>query len=138
MAINLWLDTNILLDLYDDTRLAFQPTSIYIRNSIESKATLYVNSDTISTMFYILRSRKKVTFHEALTAVEQTIQMCTLVEINTTDSLLAVALCKDDALPFCDYEDTLQYVCAQKVEATMIVTNDKGFISPDIPIQKTC
>jgi predicted nucleic acid-binding protein len=138
MATNLWLDTNILLDLYDDTRSAFQPTSIYVRNSVESKATLYVNSDTISTMFYILRSRKKVTFHEALTAVEQAIQMCTLVEINTTDSLLAVALCKDDTLPFCDYEDTLQYVCAQKVEATMIVTNDKGFISPDIPIQKTC
>jgi predicted nucleic acid-binding protein len=35
---------------------------------------------------------------------------------------------------FKDFEDTMQYVLAKKVNADIIVTNDKGFYSPDIQI----
>ena len=35
---------------------------------------------------------------------------------------------------FKDLEDTLQYILAKQIKADCIVTNDKGFYSPDIEI----
>jgi len=36
-----------------------------------------------------------------------------------------------------DYEDFMQYVCAKKVQADLIVTNDKKFFSLDIELLST-
>ena len=51
------------------------------------------------------------------------------------DVKMALALCEDETTAFRDYEDTMQYVCAKKMDAKMILTNDKGFVSPDIEVQ---
>jgi predicted nucleic acid-binding protein len=61
----------------------------------------------------------------------------TLVVIEMKDAADAVGLCEDSNAVHRDYEDALQYICAKKINAEMIVTNDKGFISPDIDLLAT-
>ena len=61
-----------------------------------------------------------------------------VIAIDSNDEfLMHLTLCEDASTSFKDYEDALQYVCAKKVGADFIVTNDKGFISPDIQVKNT-
>ena len=132
MATNVLLDTNIVLDLFDKDRLSSEKSLETVKKLIMNNATLYVNSDTLTTAFYILRNQKKVSFKEALYAVRETVNICELISIELEDVDVALKLCEDDTLDFNDYEDAVQYVCATKIEADLIMTNDKGFVSLDI------
>lgn len=64
-------------------------------------------------------------------------EIFTLVSIESEDVKKALSLCSDNSLANRDYEDTMQYVCAKKVNANAIVTNDKKFVSKDIKIITT-
>ena len=135
MATNVLLDTNIVLDLFDKDRLSSEKSLETVKKLIMNNATLYVNSDTLTTAFYILRNQKKVSFKEALHAVRETVNICELISIELEDVEVVLELCENDTCT--DYEDAVQYVCAKKVEADLIVTNDKGFISIDIELLHT-
>jgi predicted nucleic acid-binding protein len=130
MATNVLLDTNIVLDLFDKDRLSSEKSLGIVKKFIMDNATLYVNSDTLTTAFYILKNQKKVSFKEALHAVRETVNICELISIELEDVEAALDLCENDKCT--DYEDAMQYVCAVKVEADFIMTNDKRFVSLDI------
>ena len=130
MATNVLLDTNIVLDLFDKDRLSSEKSLGTVKKFIMDNVTLHVNSDTLTTAFYILRNQKKVSFKEALHAVRETVNICELISIELEDVEAALDLCENDKCT--DYEDAMQYVCAVKVEADFIMTNDKGFVSLDI------
>jgi predicted nucleic acid-binding protein len=130
MATNVLLDTNIVLDLFDKDRLSSEKSLEIVKKFIMDNATLYVNSDTLTTAFYILKNQKKVSFKEALHAVRETVNICELISIELEDVEAALDLCENDKCT--DYEDAMQYVCAVKVEADFIMTNDKRFVSLDI------
>jgi predicted nucleic acid-binding protein len=127
MATNVLLDTNIVLDLFDKERLSHEKSLEAVKKFIMDNATLYVNSDTLTTAFYILRNRKKVSFKEALYAIREAINIFELISIELEDVEAALDLCENNKCD--DYEDAMQYVCALKVEADLIVTNDNGFVS---------
>ncbi len=133
----IFLDTNIILDIFDAKRPAHTGTLRFLEESLQGGDHLYVNSDTLTTVFYVLRSRKKISPKEALEALEKTLQFCELVPIDREDSLQAIALCKEEANRFGDYEDALQYICALKIGATLLLSNDRGFVSPDIETRRT-
>ena len=135
MAINVLLDTNIVLDLFDKDRASSDNSLKKVKELLKSNATLYVNSDTLTTAFYILRNQKKVSFEESLYAIQETINICELISIELEDVNVALELCTNKKCT--DYEDALQYVCAKKVEADFIVTNDKKFVSLDIELLST-
>ena len=59
----------------------------------------------------------------------------TLVTTTMDDVQMALAWCEDKETSFSDYEDTMQYICARKVDSKMILTNDKGVLSPDIEVR---
>ena len=126
------LDTNIIMDLFDQDRR----TSVYSTKAIEylldNNAVLYVNSDTLTTAFYLLRHQKKATFKESLNAIRETSILCDLISIEHDNVMEALTLCEDDKTAYKDYEDALQYVCAKKIDASLILTNDKGFVSENI------
>jgi predicted nucleic acid-binding protein len=69
--------------------------------------------------------------------MKKVILLFSVVPVEQADTLEAIALCRYDENDFRDYEDALQYVCAKKIEAEMILTNDKGFVSLDIEIRGT-
>lgn len=137
MAINVLLDTNIIMDMFDGNRKTHQNSLDLVKMLLTDGAILYVNSDTLTTAFYLLRSQRKATLKEALLAIRETTNICELIPIESEDVEDTLLLCEDENSPFKDYEDALQYVCAKKVEADLIVTNDKGFVSLDIEVRGT-
>jgi len=137
MATNVLLDTNIIMDIFDEDRVTHTSSLKIVRELLGDGATLYVNSDTLTTSFYLLRSLKKATLKESLYALRETTKICELIPIEIKEVDKALSLCEDVESPYKDYEDALQYICAKKVGADLIVTNDKGFVSLDIELQKT-
>ena len=137
MDTNIYLDTNIILDLVDRERQHSVGSIKIVRELFAKGAEFYINSDTLSTSYFILRSRKKVTQQEALEALDYCVTLCNIVSVEKKETVEAIALCSDSTSLYHDYEDALQYLCAKKVGATMILTNDKGFISADIPLKGT-
>jgi len=137
MATNVLLDTNIIMDIFDEDRVTHESSLKLVRELLGNGATLYVNSDTLTTSFYLFRSLKKATLEESLYAIRETTKICELITIEIKEVDKALSLCEAMESPYKDYEDALQYVCAKKVGADLIVTNDKGFISDDIEICRT-
>ncbi len=137
MATNALLDTNIIMDMFDADRLSHQKSLDLIKNLLTNGATLYVNSDTLTTAFYLLKNQKKATLQEALCAIRECSNICELIPIEKEDVEDTLLLCEDEKSAFKEYEDTLQYVCAKKVKADLMVTNDKGFVSLDIEVMGT-
>ena len=137
MENNIYLDTNIFIDLLDSTRPFSKGSLILLRNFISNGKTLYVNSDTVTNAFYILSKTKNYTPIELLQLMKKTVSLFTVVAIENDEVFTAFTLCEDKTTTFADYEDALQYVCALKVDAKYIVTNDKGFVSLDIEVKNT-
>jgi len=135
MGYKLYLDTNIILDLADMERTTSETTNRTIDRLIaEGSIEFSINSDTLSTSYFILVSRKKITQENALAILEKVERMCDIVPINASDVREALTLCKDSSTPFHDYEDAIQFVCARKIGADLIVTQDRGFVSDGIEI----
>jgi len=137
MANSVLIDTNIIMDMFDEDRKLHHESLGLVRELLSSGATLYVNSDTLTTSFYLLRSQKKATFQDSLYAIRETMNICELISIEPKEVDNALTLCEEEASPYKDYEDALQYVCAKKVGADLIVTNDKGFVSVDIALRNS-
>ena len=135
MGIKVLVDTNIVLDLFDNDRASSEESLTKVKALLKHGDTLYVNSDTLTTAFYILRNQKKVSFEESLYAIQETINICELISIEIEDVNEALELCTNKKCT--DYEDAVQYICAKKIEADLIVTNDKKFVSLDIEICRT-
>ena len=137
MDTKIYLDTNIILDLFDNERNSSKASIELIDTLFDKGAEFYINSDTLTNMFFILKSRKKVLQEVAIQALERAKTLCEIVPIEESDVQKAIDLCKDTETSYKDYEDAVQYVCAKKIEADMIVTNDKKFVSLDIELEKT-
>jgi len=134
MPTNVYIDTNIVIGICDIKRPAHTSSLTMIRKYADS-AELYINSDTLATVFYILRNQAKFSFEEALEKMYFIREVFTLVSIDDDIFFKALELCSHNECT--DYEDAMQYVCAKKIEADLIVTNDKGFVSLDIDIKDT-
>ncbi len=137
MDTKVYLDTNIILDLFDTKRHFSKSSIVLIDELLQEGSDFYINSDTLTNTFFILKSRKKVSQEVALDALEKITAFCEVVPVEKSDAQKAINLCKDSKMPYMDYEDALQYVCAEKIGADLIVTNDKGFVSLDIETKCT-
>jgi len=129
MLTKVYIDTNIVIDICDIKRPAHTSSLTMIRKYADS-GELYINSDTLATVFYILRNQAKFSFEEALEKMYFIREVFTLVSIDDDIFFKALELCSHNECT--DYEDAVQYVCAKKIEADLIVTNDKKFVSLDI------
>ena len=131
---NIYVDTNIIIDICDDTR-EFHKKSLSLITKLQKEGNeIFINSDTYANLFYIMRSRSKYDLSTTLAKMRLITTIFTLVLIEQSDIEKALQLCEDKELENRDYEDAMQYICAKKCEAIMIVTNDKGFISGDIEV----
>ena len=133
---NVYVDTNIIIDICDKNRPTHKESLEYVTSLLEDSFELYINSDTLSNLFYILRTQSKETLSVVLGKMREISTIFTLVETTSKEIEEALLLCENNTQ--CkDYEDTLQYVCAKKISAKMIVTNDKKFVFLDIELMRT-
>ncbi|CAA6822896.1 MAG: PIN domain protein [uncultured Sulfurovum sp.] len=138
MQTNVYVDTNIIIDICDSQRIMHDQSFELITHYMEQdNSELFINSDTLANLFYILANRSTLNTDEVLDKMHFINEIFTLVSIETKDVEMALALCADSNSKHDDYEDSMQYVCAKKIEATLILTNDKKFVSVDISIKKT-
>jgi len=138
MQNNIYVDTNIVVDMCDNKRILHENSFEMITNYFEQdNCELFINSDTLANLFYILSNRSTLDTEEVLEKMQFVNEIFTLVPIESEDVFMALGLCADTSSSHKDYEDAMQYVCAKKVEAGLIVTNDKGFVSLDIEVFKT-
>jgi predicted nucleic acid-binding protein len=120
--VKLFLDTNILLDMFLE-RDNGESKNIFTISSIN----LYINDITILNVYYILS--KYSNKENALEAVKILRKRCHLVLVNET--IIDLAIESD----FSDFEDAVQFFCAKSIIADYILTqNKKDFLKSDIPV----
>ncbi len=137
MQNNIYVDTNIVIDMCDNERKFHENSFALISNYLEKECELFINSDTLANLFYVLSNRSQLNEHEVIEKMRFVNDIFTLVAIEANDVEMALNLCADDKNKYKDYEDFMQYVCAKKVQADLIVTNDKKFVSLDIELVST-
>ena len=134
MFERVFLDANVLIDLYDETRPyhshSLQAVSDLLkRESVE----LFTSCDIITTIYYIDSKRDKKT---ALEHIREINGWCNIVEFGNKEVEESCRLMTENGA-FDDLEDTLQYVMAHKIGADLILSNDSEFVSDDIPVMRT-
>lgn len=137
MQNNIYIDTNIVVDVCDATRSSHKNSSLFLRSALDGNKQLYINSDSLSNLFYILSNRTSLDKTMVLEKMRYVTTIFSLTVIELGDVSAAVSLCEDPNMGHKDYEDALQYVCAKKINAEIIVTNDKKFVSQSIPLHRT-
>lgn len=124
MDKRIYIDTNIIIDLFDETR-PFHDKSVVIIKDIFSNpnSDAFINTDTITNLFYILRSRLKLSLADSLEKITSIKDSFIVVSIYPKDINFAINICEKGA--FKDYGDAMQYTCALSSECTLLITNTK-------------
>lgn len=124
-----FLDANVILDIYDENRPFHQESSQAISILLEQKdVELFTSCDIVTTLYYVLSKRGK---REALDSILDVNELCNVIEFANQEIEESCQLMKSNQ-NFTDLEDTIQYVMAKKVHCDLILSNDKGFVSEGI------
>lgn len=119
------VDANVILDVLCD-RKEFVADSLRVFQCCEVQhITGYISALSIPNIVYIMR---KELDPERIREILHTLTMVfSVVELRENDLLKAAEL------PFDDYEDAIQSVCAARVRADYIVTrNEKDFVNSPV------
>ena len=125
--MSIFVDTNVLLDVmlcrnvfYPDSRAVFD---IVEQNDINA----FVSAVSMTNIFYILRKFKK-NITDVYSLMDDLFTLFTITPV--TENTIAKAM----ALRWKDFEDAVQFMSAQEVNAKYIITRNKtDFESLDIP-----
>ena len=134
MYRNIFLDANVLADIYDESRpfcKSSREAVMYLLS--QEKSELFTSCDIITTVYYIYSKKDR---NKALDHVIEINEWCKIVEFGNIEVSKSCKLMKENE-KFTDLEDTIQYVMAKKVDADLILSNDKAFVSDGIEIMNT-
>jgi len=134
MHKKVYFDTNVIVDLFDVSR-PFHSESLNVFKTIfeNEEIDVFINTDTLTNLFYILRSHIKFSFDDAIEKLEFVKNSFTIVSSESIEVQQTIDLCKKHI--FKDYEDGMQYICALKSECTLIITNNaKDFKNSQIEV----
>jgi predicted nucleic acid-binding protein len=126
-----FLDANIIADIYDQSRPFHTQSKQTLKILLhEKRDKLYTSCDIITTLYYIFFKKDKA---KALDVIVQINGLCSIVEFGNAEVEKSCLLMQQNKT-YKDLEDTIQYVMAQKVGCDLILSNDKGFVSEEIPL----
>ena len=123
MHKRVYFDTNVIVDLFDEKR-PFHSYSVDIFRSIfeNEEIDVFINTDTLTNLFYILRAHVKLGFDDAIEKLEFIKNSFTIVSSELNEIEYTIEICKEHI--FKDYEDGMQYICALKADCTLMITNN--------------
>ena len=127
MKEKLFLDTNIVIDLLGERDSFYESAAKIATLADKGKIQIFVSALTYSTTYYLLaRFEDKEIVKEKIRKFKVIAETADL-----TDNIIDKGL----ASKFSDFEDSLQYYSAVRMECNIIVTrNGKDFKKSDIPI----
>ena len=127
--MKVFLDANVLLDLFDDARpLSLYSTKVYTFLLSSSDVELFTSCDLITTIYYLNSKIDKQSALSNIIAINITLKV---VEFSNKEIDETCSLMTQDS-DYKDLEDTIQYVLAKKYECDYIISNDEKFVSKDI------
>ena len=119
--MNVFLDTNIVIDFYDKRWEFYYPAAIIFDLAHKNKITIFVSAITFVNAFFLLR---KSYSHEEL--YKSMRELSTLCEITRVDSAI-IRKCLEEERK--DFEDGVQYESALIKDVDVVVTrNVKDFL----------
>ena len=130
MCKKVFVDANIILDIFDGQRPS-HPTSLKVYHyMLESKWMLFSSCDIITTVYYVDSKKNK---RQTIEKIEDINKILKIIDFSNKEIAQTCKLMKEDE-SYKDLEDTLQYVLAQKENCDMIISNDKRFVSKEIEL----
>jgi predicted nucleic acid-binding protein len=121
-----FVDTNIFLDIIQDRVHAPEGVE-FVNTCISNKYKIYVSWHTLSNIFYVME--KQYNKELAKTSVTDILYFATVATVGHEDAKNALDL------NLSDFEDALQIVSAEAVDADFIITrNKKDFIRSPIKV----
>jgi predicted nucleic acid-binding protein len=134
MYRRIFLDANVLIDLYDDRRPFMQESRQVVAHLLEQEEVeLFTSCDIMTTLYYLYARQDR---QRALDWIEEINGYCTIIEFANAEVAQSCRLMRDNPA-FDDLEDTIQYVMARKIEADVILSNDANFASEGIEVITT-
>ncbi len=128
MNKKVYLDTNILLDFLDETRVNNNSSKELLYQLTLHNYQIFISEDMITTVFYIDKQNTRVlNFLKSIVCRRWNISAFGTKTINK-----AIDLSLEHNL---DLEDTLQCFCAKDNGCEVLLTNDKKFYNCGIKIE---
>ena len=117
---NVFLDTNIIIDFLDKTRQNHLLAVELIEALIIEDYEIFISEDMLSTIYYLIRDKKKV-----LMFLKDILIEWSIVPFNKDVVLKAIEISLETKK---DFEDMLQCLTAKKYNCVLI-TNDRKFVN---------
>src|SRR5690554_3416015 len=127
MKDRLFLDTNVVLDLLGERESFYDSAAKIATLADKGEIELIVSALTYPTVYYLLSK------FENKERVKEKIRKFKVVAETSdlTDKIIEKGLSSN----FSDFEDSLQYYCAIKMDCKILITrNVKDFREPGIPV----
>jgi predicted nucleic acid-binding protein len=118
--MNILLDTNIIIDNFAVREPHNMNANKIFTLIIEERITGYINTSSITDVYYILR--KSFNDQESRAMITTLLNLLQAIEVTKNDCFTALVS------PIPDFEDALVTVCADKVDIDFIVTRDEDFL----------
>lgn len=131
MTQRLFVDANIINDIYDDSRRFHQESHQCIEYCLQNNIRLVTSCDLVTTVYYI--TSKTQGKNNALAALGKVSNIFEIVPFGNKLLERAIRLMNKNE-KYSDLEDTIQYVLAMHSQCDGILTNDKRFYSEELPI----
>ena len=127
MKDRVFFDTNVVLDLLGEREPFYDSAAKITTLADKGKIDLIVSALTYSTVYYLLsRFEDKELVKEKIRKLKVVVQTSDL-----TDKIVDKGL----SSKFSDFEDSLQYYCAIKMDCKILITrNGKDFKKSEIPV----
>ncbi|MEY3090518.1 MAG: hypothetical protein RL113_834 [Pseudomonadota bacterium] len=128
--MRIFVDANILLDIYDSTRKTHQYSLETYQFAVKNKFQLFTSCDLISTIYYF---NAKVNKTQAMLNIQDINKTLKIIEFSNLEVEQTCQLMLQDEA-YQDLEDTIQYIMSKKEQCDLIITNDQNFVSKDIKL----
>ncbi len=127
MKEKLFLDTNVVIDLLGEREPFYVSAAKIATLADKGRIQIFVSALTYSTTYYLLAR-----FENSEVIKEKIRKFKVIAETSDlTDKIIDKGL----ASRFSDFEDSLQYYCALKMDCNIIITrNGKDFKESEIPV----
>lgn len=123
--LNVFLDANVIIDFLAERENFFEDAAIIFSLGVNNKLKLHTASMSLATASYILSKN-----NDTQIIKDKIKEFCKLCKINIVDGDCVKYATESE---FDDFEDAMQYRCAQKIKADYIVTrNTKDFATAEI------
>ena len=131
--IKIFFDANILIDVSDMSRPSYAESRALLDMLLDhiDNFAFYTSCDLMTTIYYVLR--QKLNKKEALSQIALINKLMVVVEFGNDEIEEAVKLMEEND-KYTDLEDTIQYIMARKATCDYIITNDKCFVSDEVPV----